>query len=132
MHLAGMQGMPRRVAEYAPEFQSVNVLIGISAFVLGFSTLIALGNMIWAIYYGKVAGPNPWRALTLEWQTSSPPPSYNFKGNPIPYEDPYGYGTEAANAYLDAMAERLTPAAQLKSGKAGGPSLPSPEPVVGD
>ena len=84
------------------------------------------------IYYGKVAGPNPWRALTLEWQTSSPPPSYNFKGNPIPYEDPYGYGTEAANAYLDAMAERLTPAAQLKSGKAGGPSLPSPEPVVGD
>lgn len=132
MHLAGMQGMPRRVAEYAPEFQSINILIGISAFVLGFSTLIALGNMIWAIYYGKVAGPNPWRALTLEWQTSSPPPAYNFKGAPIPFEDPYGYGTEAATAYLDAMAERLTPAAQLKPGKTGGPSLPSPEPVAGD
>jgi cytochrome c oxidase subunit I+III len=27
---------------------------------------------------GAVAGPNPWRAGTLEWGTSSPPPSYNF------------------------------------------------------
>lgn len=131
-HLAGMQGMPRRVAEYAPEFQTLNVIISISSFVLGVSTFIVLANMIWSIFYGKVAGPNPWRALTLEWQTSSPPPPYNFKGAVIPFEDPYGYGTDAANAYIDAMAERLTPAAQLKSGKTGGPSLPSPDPVSGD
>jgi cytochrome c oxidase subunit 1 len=25
-----------------------------------------------------LAGPNPWNAGTLEWATSSPPPSYNF------------------------------------------------------
>ncbi|NOG50231.1 MAG: cytochrome c oxidase subunit I [Chloroflexi bacterium] len=132
MHLAGMQGMPRRVAEYAPEFQTLNVIISISAFVLGISTFIILANMIWAIYRGKVAGPNPWRALTLEWRTSSPPPAYNFKGTPIPFDDPYGYGTEAANAYLAAMEELMTPAAQLKSGRSAGPASASPEPVAGD
>ncbi|MBK9123146.1 MAG: cytochrome c oxidase subunit I [Chloroflexi bacterium] len=132
MHLAGMQGMPRRVAEYAPEFQAINVIISISAFVLGVSTFMILANMIWSIYRGKVAGPNPWRALTLEWQTTSPPPAYNFRGTPVPFEDPYGYGSEAANAYLDAMEERLTPASQLKSGRSAGPASPSPEPVAGD
>lgn len=131
MHLAGMQGMPRRVAEYAPEFQTLNVIISISAFTLGISTFIILANMVWSIYRGKVAGPNPWRALTLEWQTSSPPPPYNFKGTPVPFDDPYGYGTEAANAYLEAMEERMTPASQLKP-RSAGPASPSPEPVAGD
>lgn len=124
-HLVGMQGMPRRVAEYAPEFQSMNVLISISAFVLGISTFILLYNMVWAIYKGEVAGPNPWRALTLEWQTSSPPPSYNFKGEVVPFEDPYGYGTEASKAYLDEMEQRLTPAALLGKN-------PSSETMTGD
>ncbi len=132
-HLAGMQGMPRRVAEYAPEFQTLNIIISISAFVLGISTLIIIVNMLWSIVRGPVAGPNPWRALTLEWQTSSPPPPYNFKGTPVPFEDPYGYATEAGRAYMDAMVERQLPAAQLRSGKGPGPLLPpSPEPVSGD
>jgi len=127
-HLVGMQGMPRRVAEYAPEFQTLNIIISISAFVLGISTFIILFNMVWSIYKGKVAGPNPWRALTLEWQTSSPPPSYNFKGEVVPFEDPYGYGTEASRVYLDEMEKRLTPANLLGKGGAAA----SPEPMTGD
>lgn len=107
MHMAGMLGMPRRVAEYEPGFQSWNVLIGISAFALGISTFILIANLIVSISQGKVAGANPWRALTLEWQTPSPPPAYNFRGEPIPFEDPYGYGTDAAAAYLQAMESRL-------------------------
>jgi cytochrome c oxidase subunit 1 len=27
---------------------------------------------------GVVAGPDPWKANTLEWFTSSPPPANNF------------------------------------------------------
>jgi cytochrome c oxidase subunit 1 len=130
-HLVGMQGMPRRVAEYAPEFQTLNIIISISAFVLGISTFILLYNMVWSVYRGKVAGSNPWRALTLEWQTSSPPPAYNFKGEVVPFEDPYGYGTEAANAYMDAMEERLTPANLLGRGSSASESA-TPEPVSGD
>lgn len=107
MHILGMQGMPRRVAEYDPQFQDLNVIVSISAFVLGVSTFLLLYNMVVSLYNGKEAGANPWRALTLEWQTTSPPPAYNFVGDPIPFEDPYGYGTEASKAYLDAMEARF-------------------------
>lgn len=106
-HIVGMMGMPRRVAVYAPEFQSMNVLISISAFVLGISTFIILYNMVVSIRKGKVAGPNPWRALTLEWTTSSPPPAHNFEGDPVPFKNPYGYGTEAAWQYIEAIEQKF-------------------------
>ena len=103
MHIAGMQGMPRRVAVYAPEFQSINQFITIGSFILGISTIFLVYNLIVSIYRGKIAGANPWRALTLEWATTSPPPATNFNYDPIPFEDPYGYGTEAAEAYLNVI-----------------------------
>ena len=103
MHIVGMLGMPRRVAVYDPAFTDFNRLISFAAFVLGFSTFIAIYNLIQSYFRGPVAGANPWRALTLEWATTSPPPPANFEEDPIPFEDPYGYGTEAAAAYLDAL-----------------------------
>jgi cytochrome c oxidase subunit 1 len=103
MHLLGLLGMPRRVAVYVPELQSLNVLVSIAGFVLGISTFIFLYNFVYSLFNGKIAGANPWRALTLEWATTSPPPATNFEEDPIPFEDPYGYGTEAAEAYLDAI-----------------------------
>ena len=103
MHIVGMLGMPRRVAVYDPNFTDWNQLISFSAFVLGFSTFIVIYNVIQSYFHGPVAGANPWRALTLEWATTSPPPVTNFADDPIPFEDPYGYGTEASAAYLDAV-----------------------------
>ncbi len=102
-HLLGMQGMPRRVAVYAPEFQGLNILVSISAFVLGISTFVLLWNVAVSLYRGRIAGANPWRALTLEWATTSPPPAHNFIGDPVPFANPYGYGTRAAHDYLDAV-----------------------------
>ena len=106
MHLAGMLGMPRRVAQYAPEFQTINVIISIAAFVLGISTFILLYNMVHSLLYGEKALANPWRALTLEWATSSPPPSTNFIGDPVPFPNPYGYGTEAAYNYVESQNKK--------------------------
>lgn len=106
-HIVGMWGMPRRVAYYAPEFQTINIIISVAAFVLGGSVLILLYNMLVSLNRGKVAGANPWRALTLEWATTSPPPSHNFIGDPVPYEDPYGYGTQAALDYLTALEKQF-------------------------
>ncbi len=103
MHVVGMLGMPRRVAVYDPAFTDFNRLISFAAFILGFSTFIVIYNMIRSYFHGPIAGANPWRALTLEWATTSPPPPTNFDNDPIPYEDPYGYGTEAATAYLEAI-----------------------------
>lgn len=132
-HLVGMQGMPRRVAEYAPEFQAMNIIISISGFVLGISTFLILYNMVWSLYRGKIAGSNPWRALTLEWMTTSPPPPYNFVGDPIPFEDPYGYGTEASREYLKAMDERfVAPMLNPALRKRPDAQLPAPNPSAGD
>jgi cytochrome c oxidase subunit I len=103
MNFAGMLGMPRRVAVYSEEFRSINTVISISAFILGISTFIILVNMVVSLRNGKIAGANPWRALTLEWATTSPPPVTNFVGDPVPFPDPYGYGTEGAVDYLDAI-----------------------------
>ncbi len=106
MHFAGMLGMPRRVAVYLPEFQGLNTIVSIASFVLGLSTLILYYNIYISLRSGKQAGANPWRALTLEWATSSPPPATNFIGDPVPFHDPYGYGAPDAAAYLDDIDRR--------------------------
>ncbi len=103
MHIVGMLGMPRRVAVYDPAFTDINRLISFASFILGISTVLVIYNMVWSYNRGKIAGANPWRALTLEWATTSPPPPTNFVDDPVPFEDPYGYGTEASVAYLDAI-----------------------------
>lgn len=128
-HILGMRGMPRRVAVYDPQFQDLNVLVSLAAFVLGISTFILIYNLIHSITRGEVAGANPWRALTLEWQTTSPPPAYNFVGDPIPFEDPYGYGTEASRVYLDAMESRFGRSPRLPVPASDEPASPAPQPA---
>ena len=45
---------------------------------------------------GPRASANPWRALTLEWQVSSPPPIFNFDSVPTVVGGPYEYGVPGA------------------------------------
>ncbi|HJX41980.1 MAG TPA: cytochrome c oxidase subunit I, partial [Anaerolineales bacterium] len=82
MFLAGMLGMPRRVADYAPEFTSLNVLATMGAVLLGSSTLPFIYNAIISWAEGPRASANPWRGLTLEWSVTSPPPPHNFEQTP--------------------------------------------------
>ncbi len=114
-HLLGMLGMPRRVSVYAPEFQGLNVVVSVAAFLLGISVLVLFYNILRSLREGRAAGPNPWRALTMEWTTTSPPPPHNFHGDPVPFDDPYGYGTEASAAYIDAIERRFGPSAPLST-----------------
>jgi cytochrome c oxidase subunit 1 len=93
MHWLGLQGMPRRVAEYAPQFTSVNQLASVGAFLLGVSVLPLAFNFLVNWVRGPAAGDNPWRALTLEWQTTSPPPLHNFAEPPVVTHGPYDYGS---------------------------------------
>jgi cytochrome c oxidase subunit 1 len=96
MHIIGVQGMPRRVADYAPEFANWNFFISVSAFALGASFLIFVYNMIVSWARGPRAVGNPWRGLTLEWQVSSPPPVFNFDEIPQVVGNPYEYGVPGA------------------------------------
>src|SRR5437588_797828 len=45
---AGFLDMPRRVSTYAPSLQGLNDFVSVSAFLLGFSMLIFLANLIWS------------------------------------------------------------------------------------
>jgi cytochrome c oxidase subunit 1 len=96
MHLLGIQGMPRRVADYVPRFGSLNLFISIASFGLGASTVVFLYNMLTSWARGPAAAANPWRAMTLEWQVSSPPPIFNFDEIPQVVGSPYEYGVPGA------------------------------------
>jgi cytochrome c oxidase subunit 1 len=96
MHWVGLVGMPRRVADYAEEFGNLNLVVSIAAFVLGASVVIFFYNMIVSWARGPIAPPNPWRAMTLEWQVSSPPPIFNFDEIPQVVAGPYEYGVPGA------------------------------------
>ncbi len=104
MHPLGLQGMPRRVASYDPEFAFWNVIASLGAFLLGMSTLPFILNMVGSWVQGKKAPNNPWRAIGLEWFISSPPTVENFEELPIVVAEPYGYGKdEPLIANLDAL-----------------------------
>jgi cytochrome c oxidase subunit I len=97
--LLGYLGMPRRYSAYPAEFQMLHVLSTAGATILGVGYVMPLCYLIWAWYYGREAGPNPWRATGLEWKTSSPPPAHNFEVTPVVTAKlPYDY---------EAMKEEL-------------------------
>jgi len=84
MHVPGLLGMPRRIYTYEAGrgWESWNMLIGIGAIIQTIGTLIFVYNLVHSYFKGKLAGPDPWDAWTLEWATDSPPPSYNFAIEP--------------------------------------------------
>ena len=91
--ILGYLGMPRRYHAYPPEFQVLNVMSSAGASILGIGYLLPMIYFLWSMRYGKPAGPNPWNAKGLEWQTASPPPTQNFLETPIVTEEAYAYGT---------------------------------------
>ena len=96
MHWVGLQGMPRRVSDYAEQFGNWNMVISLFSFLLGASTIIFFYNIIQSWHRGPIAPGNPWRAMTLEWQVSSPPPVFNFDEIPQVVAGPYEYGVPGA------------------------------------
>ncbi len=104
MHQLGLQGMPRRVAMYDPQFASINQLCTIGAFILAASVIPFTINVIWSWSRGAVAGDNPWRALTLEWTTASPPLIENWEVLPVLTHGPYDYGLNNNSESLEPVA----------------------------
>ncbi|MGZ6339085.1 MAG: cytochrome c oxidase subunit I [Candidatus Limnocylindrales bacterium] len=80
MHLLGLAGMPRRIADYSPAagWSQLNLLATIGGFTIAVSLMPFLWNVLVSLRNGEEAGDDPWEANTLEWATTSPPPPYNF------------------------------------------------------
>src|SRR3990172_6986920 len=80
MHMLGIQGMPRRIADYASDagWNDWNLAATIGGFLIASSMLPFIWNVFISLRNGKVAGDDPWEGNTLEWATTSPPPPYHF------------------------------------------------------
>ena len=80
MHISGMLGMPRRVWTYPGhlDWGPENFISTLGAFFLTGGLVLMAVNLVVSRFRGPLAGPNPFGGATLEWATSSPPPSYNF------------------------------------------------------
>lgn len=92
MFWTGTRGLRRRVADFPPELGPLQMWITLSAFVIFVSVAIFLYNMIRSLRRGPPAPANPWKAQTLEWALSSPPPAHNFDHPPEVHAAPYDFG----------------------------------------
>jgi cytochrome c oxidase subunit I len=79
-HSLGLDGMPRRVYEYddVGHLQLYNQISTVGSFILALGVVLTAWNCVRSLKKGAVAGPDPWKANTLEWFTTSPPPANNF------------------------------------------------------
>jgi len=89
--IVGYLGMPRRYHMYPPEFQVLNVMSTAGATILGVGYVFPMVYLIWSWKHGQVAGDNPFRVKGLEWETTSPPPTFNFDRTPIVTEATHSY-----------------------------------------
>src|SRR5690349_8199670 len=85
-HWLGVEGFPRRYADYLPEdgFELYNRISSFGSLILGLS----LVPFIWNVYRTWKTAPlvtvdDPWGyGASLEWATSCPPPRHNFNSLP--------------------------------------------------
>jgi cytochrome c oxidase subunit 1 len=88
----GMEGMPRRYADYPAEFQPLHRISTIFALLNAAGYSLVLVNLFYSAFRGKPANSNPWNSLGLEWQTPPIPAHDNFEKIPVVTDWSYGYG----------------------------------------
>ena len=121
MHYLGLLGVPRRYHDigdtaFVPASAgALNAFITVMALVVGFAQLVFLFNLAWSLRRGREAGPNPWNATTLEWQTPETPPGHgNFgKELPVVYRWAYDYSVPGAERDFIPQNQPPTPRAPM-------------------
>ncbi|MEM7682436.1 MAG: cbb3-type cytochrome c oxidase subunit I [Planctomycetota bacterium] len=111
--IAGSRGMPRRYADFLPQFHWYHVISTLGSYVLAVGLFWVLYNWIQGLRKGPQAPANPWGGNSLEWHTNSPPPHLNFDRDPHGV-DPYRYDDwkwdESIQGYVIRDPEKDDPA----------------------
>ena len=99
--MMGSHGMPRRYATYDQVgafepgllelFTFYHQISTIGSLVLAVGLFLSLFNLIHSLMKGAKAPANPWKGMSLEWETTSPPIEHNFEGQPIVRKGPYEF-----------------------------------------
>ena len=111
MHYLGFLGVPRRYFAYEgidfiPESAlELNSGITVAALFVAAVQLIFLVNMIWSVFKGKKADPNPWNATTLEWLTPQTPPAHGNWGPELPVVYRWAYAYSVPGAEKDFITQ---------------------------
>jgi cytochrome c oxidase subunit 1 len=115
MHYLGILGVPRRYfsmgnTDFIPESaQTMNAGITVAALFVGVFQLLFLFNLVWSLFKGKKAGPNPWNATTLEWQTPETPPKHGNWGPKLPLVYRWAYDYSVPGANWDFLPQNFPP-----------------------
>jgi cytochrome c oxidase subunit 1 len=111
MHYLGVLGMPRRYHHYT-DYQFIpasahvlNEFITVTAIAVGVAQLLFVFNLLWSLRHGRVAGPNPWRAASLEWFTPDTPPRHGNWGATLPTVHRWAYAYSVPGAPQDFIAQ---------------------------
>jgi len=94
MLILGIMGMPRRYHDYLPQYDFLNSVATVGSWIMVFGILYMFANLLKGLLSGEKAGPNPWNAKTMEWETQSPPILHNFEKQPKMVHGPYDYEGE--------------------------------------
>ncbi|MFL5865722.1 MAG: cytochrome c oxidase subunit I [Thermoleophilaceae bacterium] len=80
MHIVGLLGMPRRQYTYPGGlgWTGYNLVETLGSYILAAGLLMVVFNLVRSLFRGAPAGNDPFGGDTLEWSTTSPPPSYNY------------------------------------------------------
>jgi cytochrome c oxidase subunit I len=104
--LVGLDGMPRRIADYEIDrWTSANQVSTVGSYLMAVSVLIFLWNVLVSIRRGQPAGDDPWEGNSLEWVTSSPPPSHNFHHLPEVHSERPAFDQRHRFEFADAGAD---------------------------
>ncbi|WP_167737454.1 cytochrome c oxidase subunit I [Sphingomonas parva] len=124
MHYLGMLGVPRRYyalgdTVFIPDsVHYANMGITIAAGLVFAAQGLFFYNMIWSLFRGPRADPNPWGAASLEWQTPDTPPHHGNWGERLPTVYRWAYDYSVPGAARDFIPQNEPPPAQ---NPAGGP-----------
>jgi cytochrome c oxidase subunit 1 len=115
MHYIGILGVPRRYfalgeAAFIPDsVHLANAGITIAAIIVFVAQGLFFFNMIWSLFRGPKADPNPWHAASLEWQTPQTPPAHGNWGPNLPVVYRWAYDYSVPNAPRDFIPQNEPP-----------------------
>ena len=124
MHYLGILGVPRRYYAYPdaidfipPSVQFANEWITIAACIVASAQTIFLFNLVRSYFKGRPAGPNPWRATSLEWQTPETPAKHGNWGKDLPVVYRWAYDYNVPGAPQDFIPQNVPPDPSIPAGR---------------
>ncbi len=128
LHYLGLLGVPRRYFEmgettFIPESaHTLNEFVTVIALLVGFSQIVFMYNLYRSYSKGKMAGHNPWKATTLEWQTAEVPPGHGNFGDTLPVVYRWAYAYSIPGHDQDFIPQNVPPTAAEDRWEAANPS----------